>query len=126
MTEPTTSEQIRWQRQAHALLGRLLELAAKDGLPPIRWTVGAGRELTGESLAQPHALRREQFAAWKTVLAQATGTGPDSDYEHTLGFGETRLVANWRRIPVRGGQRDPSVRVTIAASVWADDEDEAG
>lgn len=126
MPDISSTEQLAWQRQACTLLGRLLELAAKDGLPVIRWTVGTGRELTGEFYAHPHSVRRRQFAAWKTALAQAADAGPDSDYEHTLGFGETRLVANWRRIPVREGQRDPTVNVTITASVWADDEDQEG
>jgi hypothetical protein len=62
---PRNAEQIRWQRQAAALLGKLLELAAKNSLPPINWTVvNAGTTLHGECIAYPsHPLRREYFTA---------------------------------------------------------------
>lgn len=42
------SAQLSWQRRAHAVLGRLLDLAAREKLPPADWTIGsAGAVLTG-------------------------------------------------------------------------------
>jgi hypothetical protein len=35
------AEQIRWQRRAHEVLGRLLERGAADCLPVIEWTIAA-------------------------------------------------------------------------------------
>jgi hypothetical protein len=57
----TGAEQIRWQRHAATLLGRLLELAAKRDLPAINWTVATGAALAGECLAHPHSDRRAQL-----------------------------------------------------------------
>lgn len=129
MTDPTTSEQIRWQRQAHALLGRLLELAAKQDLPPITWTVQTGgSSLSGDALGHPGTERRQRFEAWRAAITQASGRSPDHSHEHTSSSGETRLVTGWRHLPVKlGAKRDelyPTVNVTLAASVWADDEDQ--
>jgi hypothetical protein len=125
MPDTSSAGQITRQRQAHALLGRLLELAAEDGLPAITWAVtvtGAG--LGGHTYADPHALRRDQFATWKAALTRVAGRGPDRDRETALASGETRLTAHWEDMPVRAGGRYPTVRVSIAASIWPDDEDE--
>ena len=75
---PRNAEQIRWQRQAAALLGHLLELAAKNGLPPVTWTVqSAGASLVGQMLAHPYAQRRDHFTAWRDAIAAAAGLAPD-------------------------------------------------
>lgn len=125
------AEQIRWQRQAAALLGKLLELAARDGLPPVAWTVQtAGASVTGEVLSHPDALRREHLTVWKSAITAASGRVPDHDNEHTFGSGETRLVTSWEHLPVRltaGSERYPrSAGVALVASIWPDDDQEAG
>jgi hypothetical protein len=106
------AEQIRWQRLATALLTKLLELASKEHLPAINWTVvNAGATLHGEPIAHPHVLRREQFTAWREAIATATGRSPDVDDEHTMRSGETRLVARWDWVSVAltaGRHNDPA------------------
>lgn len=129
MPDISNAERIVWQRQACTLLAQLLKLAAKDGLPAINWTVtDVTASLHGESLARPHSLRREQFAAWKAAITVASGRDPDWDREHEFSSGETRLAAGWRRLPVRLGapadQLYPSATVALTASIWPDDEDE--
>src|SRR5258708_8848552 len=94
-------DQIRWQRQAAALLGKLLELAAREGLPPIAWTVQtAGASVVGQVLSHPGAQRREHLNAWKAAITAASGKVPDHDHEHTFGGGETRLTVSWQHPPV--------------------------
>jgi hypothetical protein len=61
-------EQARWQRQAAAELGRILD--AHGQLPPIAWTVGpAGCVLAGRvnGLA-PAVWVRAAFGAWRAAL----------------------------------------------------------
>lgn len=142
MTQPTdrigNAERITWQRQAALLLGKLLELAAKQHLPAINWTVAnAGATLHGECLAYPSSglLRREYFTAWRDAITAASWS-PDTDIEreHTSASDEIRLLAKWDRLPIdlnprwrdqRPGSRAPSVHVVLTASIWPDD-DEAG
>ena len=127
MPDITSAEQITWQRQAHALLGRLLELAAKDSLPAVTWTVvPAGAGLAAACQGYPVSDRRGDFTAWRGVLAGLAST-PGTDRETTTAAGETRLVAQWERVPVRPGHPErvyPTVRVTLAASIWPDDDEE--
>ena len=63
MTSTTTdAEQIRWQRDAVAVLGKLLELAARRGLPVISWTVDhAGARLVGHCYRRPAERRRAGY-----------------------------------------------------------------
>jgi hypothetical protein len=123
------SEQIAWQRVATTLLGKLLELAAKEHLPPINWTVvNVGATLHGECIAYPaEPLRRDYFTSWRDAITAATGTAPDSDRETTTPGGEVRLMAHWDwvAIPLTSGRRDPAAHVTLTASFWPD-EAEAG
>lgn len=123
------SEQIAWQRVATALLGKLLELAAKEHLPAINWTVvNAGATLHGDCIAYPsHPLRRAYFTAWRDAIAAAAGQAPEIDAEHTTGAGEIRLVARWEWLHVTltaGKRRDPAAHVTLTASIWPDEEDD--
>jgi hypothetical protein len=76
-TTARNAEQARWQRLAAALLGKLLELAAKEHLPAINWTVvNAGATLHGDCIAYPsQPLRREYFTAWRDAITAATGAG---------------------------------------------------
>jgi hypothetical protein len=121
------SEQIAWQRVATTLLGKLLELAAKEALPPINWTVvNAGATLHGECIAYPaEPLRRDYFTAWRDAIAAAAGTAPDADKETTTAAGEIRLLAHWDWVSVAltaGRRSDPAAHVTLTASIWPDDE----
>jgi hypothetical protein len=125
--EISSAEQIAWQHRATILLGRLLELAAKEGLPAITWTVqSAGTSLSGQVLSHPMRERRERFEAWQAAITRASGRTPDHGHEHAFSGGETRLVTGWEHLPVRlGAARDelyPTVNVTLTASVWPDDE----
>lgn len=126
------AERIRWQRDATAVLGKLLELAAKRELPVISWTVAsAGAGLLGRCLAYPSGQRRADFAAWREALGE-----PDAEREDTTGSGDVRLVAVWERQGSAGkglrpllSDRDGYQRasVTLAADIYADDDDpEAG
>lgn len=115
------AEQIRWQRQAHAVLGRLLELAAEQDLPVITWIAQSeGASVVGECLAHPEAYRREHFTAWRAAITSATGCVPEIDREHGTGNGETRLVARWDWLPLGRG-----AHVTLTASIQPDEEPSA-
>lgn len=129
MSDITPAEQIRWQRQAATLLGKLLELAAKQGLPPVNWTVhSAGSALHGECTGYPAAARRGHFTAWRDAITTASGQDPDQDHEHEFSSGETRLAAGWERVPLDLGRRPgrlyPAVHVTLSASIWPGDPQE--
>src|ERR1035437_4611221 len=89
----TDAEQIRWQRDTAAVLGKLLELAARRGLPVISWTVAnAGARLVGHCYRHPDEDRRADFAAWREALG-----APDTDREDTDRSGTVHLVAVWDR-----------------------------
>jgi hypothetical protein len=131
LTQPTdrvsNAEQNRWQHQAVALLGNLLHLAAKEGLPSISWTVqSAGAYVVGQVLSHPEELRREHFAAWKAAITAASGKAPDRDWEYTLGDtgAQIRLTASWEHLPVAlaaGRERVPKrAGVALVASIWPD------
>jgi len=128
MPDISNAERIAWQRRATILLGRLLELAAKDGLPAITWTVqDAGASLSGQVLSHPGTGRRERFETWRDAITRASGQDPDHAHEYNSGTGETRLVTGWDHLPVKlGASRDqlyPAVNVTLAASIWADESE---
>lgn len=128
----THAERIRWQRDATAVLAKLLELAAKQGLPAIGWSVQhAGARLVGECRALPYEQRRAEFAAWREALGE-----PDSDREGTTTSGSVRLAAVWERGGSAGkglrpllSDRDGYQRATVVLSADIlpdlDDEDEA-
>jgi hypothetical protein len=127
MTDITPAEQIAWQRRAVILLGKLLELAVKKNLPPVTWTVGrAGCSLAGQVTGQEASDCRDTFTAWQAAITSASGQEPDHGREHDFG-GQTRLVADWDRIPVTlapGTGVPPRVHVALAASIWRDDREE--
>ncbi len=123
------AEQIRWQRDAAGVLGKLLELAAKRGLPAISWTIApAGARLVGHCYRYPAETRRADFAAWREALGE-----PDTDRETTTGSGIVRLVAAWDRGGSAGkglrpllSDRDGYQRaaVVLSAEILPDPEDE--
>src|ERR1022692_2694876 len=125
----TDAEQIRWQRDATAVLGKLLELAAKRGLPVISWTVApAGARLVGHCYRHPDEDRRADFTAWRQALGE-----PDTEREDTDRSGTVHLVAVWDRGGSAGkglrpllSDRDGYQRaaVTLAADILPDLEDD--
>ena len=134
MTETTASpvasaEQIRWQRDAAAVLGKLLELAASRGLPAIRWTIAsAGARLAGHCERYPQDTRQADYAAWRDVLGE-----PDTEHETTTSGGTVRLVATWDRQGPAGkslrpllSDRDGFQRasVVLLAEILPDPDDE--
>lgn len=127
MSDVTLAEQITWQRQAATLLGKILELAAKEGLPPIAWTVQtAGATLAGQVLTYQAADCRAHFAAWRSAIIAASGQAPDHGREHPFGDA-TRLMAGWERVPVtlaESGGLPPQVHVTLSATISRDDPEE--
>ena len=124
----TDAERIRWQRDATARLGKLLELAAKRGLPAISWTVAdAGARLVGHCYRYPAETRRADFAAWREALGE-----PDTEREATTDSGIVRLVASWDRGGSAGkglrpllSDRDGYQRagVVLSAEILPDPED---
>jgi len=130
MTERTAStitdaEQIRWQRDAAGVLTKLLELAAKRGLPAISWTVAeAGARLVGQCYRHPTEARRATFAAWREALGE-----PDTERENTTSGGIVHLAATWERGGSAGkglrpllSDRDGYQRasVVLSADIYAD------
>ena len=125
MSVITAGEQTRLQRQAVGLLDTLLEMAAREDLPAVTWTVGrAGASLVGDVFAHPYTRRREDWNAWKAAITSASGSVPD--HEHATGEtgGEIRLTASWEHLPV-GLTRDsspyPSAAVALVATIWPDE-----
>lgn len=131
MPDLTPAEQVTWQRQAAALLDKLLALGARRKLPVIMWTVQTGgSSLTGEALSHPSAGRRSEIGAWKAAITTASGQAPAHDSELALGNGETRLIVSWEPLPVRlvpdDSKRYPRTRLALVASIWPDEEDGDG
>ena len=127
----TDAEQIRWQRDAAGVLTKLLELAARRGLPAVSWTVAdAGARLVGQCYRHPTEARRADFAAWREALGE-----PDTERENTTSGGVVHLVAVWDRGGSAGkglrpllSDRDGYQRasVVLAADIYAADDQEPG
>ena len=109
MTPISYAEQIGWQRRAHLLLGKLLERAAKEGLPPIRWSViPSGATLHGEISSFSTRNASGTYAAWRDAIGV-----PEKEAEPVNRQGETRLTAVWEHIE--------RVQVVLTASIWDDE-----
>lgn len=108
----TRGDQARWQWQAAAELGRILD--AHGLLPPIAWTVGpAGCVLAGRvSGLAPAGQVRAAFGAWRAALALEAGR------EQPGGAGMVFLHAAARR----GGVK---VRITAVVFDASQDDDTA-
>jgi hypothetical protein len=101
MTPITNAERLTWQRQAHLALGRLLERAAKENLPPIPWRVGTTRNLHGECLGKDPA---SEFAAWEKAL------GDPGTHRQRREEGCVRLTAVWESLD--------GCKVVLTATIW--------
>ena len=101
------AEQIAWQRRAAAVLAKILERAAAEGLPPMAWTVGAaGAGLLGRAVAHPMDRRRDDFNTWRASVGTWAGQAADRERERTGSDGTTRLVDQWERLQMAGSE-DP-------------------
>ena len=109
----TRAEGLAWQRQAAALLGKMLERAAAEGLPPIAWTVRTDAALAAHCHAAGRDERRQEFTAWRDAISRWAGQAAD-DERHTDSLGTVRLWAQWERYE--------RVHVIIAAEIHAEDE----
>lgn len=101
--EITNREQLGWQLRASKLLTQLLEHGARDGLPPVAWTVGhAGASLVANCYG---ADRRTEWEAWRTALAAVPWP------EYTNAGGVVHLHAVAKRL-------DGLVDVAVVANVF--------
>jgi len=113
--------QIAWQRRAAAALGKILERAAAEALPPIAWTVAtAGIEVRGECLAHPADVRRDDFNAWRTAVGTWAHRIADRESERTADDGTTRLVDQWDGVEMPSIP-GPGVIMTLTADLYAED-----
>jgi hypothetical protein len=115
------ARQIALQRRAAAALGKILERAAAEDLPPIGWTVAtAGMELRGECLAHPMDARRDAFNTWRIAVGTWVGRIADRESERTGEDGTARLVDQWDGVKVPGVQ-GLAVIITLTADLYAED-----
>jgi hypothetical protein len=107
--EITNRERINWQLRTTRVLGDLLTLAGRDGLPPIAWTVGnAGANLVGRCLDTAAARRIAAFEAWTAAI----GAVCRPEFVDAAGVTCLRAVAK---------DYDGFVDVVVMADVWLDD-----
>jgi hypothetical protein len=103
------AEQLSWQCRAHAVLGRLLDLAgAGDLLPAADWTVAShGCQVTGRFTSPSPPARRRALEAWAEALGVhvARGVSP---------AGRVTLSAMTR------SREDNVVRIVLTADIWED------
>jgi len=62
------AERLGWQRRAARLLAELLELALRDGLPVMRWTVSDAASLVAAPVALEVGQRRTDWEVWRRVV----------------------------------------------------------
>ena len=109
----SNSSKLRWQRDAHRALGRLLKL---DGLPVITWTIPVSGALVGDidSLTSTPDEQRAAFDVWARQL------GAEVVSERTDSAGATHLYAKFRIDEGFG------VGGAIRATIYPPMSDEAG
>jgi hypothetical protein len=99
---------LRWQRDAHRVLGEFLKSAAELGMPALSWTIATSGALVGDvdSLTStPEAMRRAH-ATWAGFLgATVLPERVDSD-------GVAHLYAQF------GWVKNPEVRGAIRADIY--------
>lgn len=115
MTYETTDADLRrWQARDARALVTLLEEGYRNGLPPLRWSVGAGGGLVGDAdgMTARVAGQRAAFDAWADYLGAARWR------ERTNSAGITHLHAlfTW--------QADDRVKGAIRADLFPADGSE--
>jgi len=122
---PADYDQLRWQLQAHTLLGQLLGLStlarALHGVhgrstlasfPAITWAVGsAGSVLIGT--CDGGAAARAEWDSWDAELRKQFGM-PATDRAYADSEGCLRLTACW--------QTPPGVQLVLRADILPDEE----
>lgn len=95
---------LRWQRDAHRVLGPLLQV---NGMPVVTWTIAISGALVGDvdSLASTPAEMREAFAAWVRQLDAKAAP------ERVDGSGGTHLYATFK--VADGSDVGGAIRATI-------------
>lgn len=108
---------LRWQSDAHRVLGDFLAAAKKQNLPAVSWTIAVSGALVGDvdSLNSTPTEMRAAFEAWTGWLG-VTGVS-----DRMRRDGVTRLYAQFRR-----GEGASEVRGAIRAEIYPPMGDEAG
>ena len=110
---------LRWQRDAHRVLGEFLAAATKVNLPAMSWTIATSGALVGDvdSLNSTPAEMRAVFEAWTRWLNVEGVT------DRMRRDDVTHLYAQFRR-----GKGASEVRGAIRADIFPpmDVDDEAG
>lgn len=107
---------LRWQSDAHRVLGEFLAAAKQQNLPALSWTIATSGALVGDvdSLNSTPAQMRAAFEAWTGWLIA------DGVTDRLRRDGVTHLYAQFRRgkgaSEVRG-----AIRADIDPQVGADD-----
>jgi hypothetical protein len=102
------------QRRAVVVLGKMLERAAVEELPPCAWTVASdGAVLVGRFEAARMDQRCDDFNSWRLAVGEWANRGADVRRDHADRAGTVRLVDQWDRFD--------GVTVTLTADIYADD-----
>jgi hypothetical protein len=102
------------QRRAVMVLGRMLERAADQELPPCTWTVASeGAVLVGRFEACRMDQRCDDFNSWRLAVGTWASREADVCRDHADRAGTVRLVDQWERFE--------GVTVTLTADIYADD-----
>ena len=103
MLHSPESDQWRWQMQALRCLEVLLKRQRNEGLPVLRWEIGAaGATLTGHVPHHDPARGHFDFAAWTVAL--------DAEPRHDESMGRIHLTAT-------AGRLDGLTLVAIVADI---------
>ena len=106
------AEQIVWQKQAHKVVGALLDRAWRENLPPLQWTIGdTGVTLTGRAGSYAEG-RRDAITAWAHALGIALTPLPRE--------GGVEIFGTAGELSTPQGQAS----VTLAAYIWEDSTDD--
>jgi len=99
---------LRWQSDAHRVLGDFLAAARERNLPAVSWTIAVSGALVGDvdSLSSTPAEMRAVFEAWTRWLNVEGVT------DRMRGDGVTHLYAQFRR-----GKGASEVRGAIRAEI---------
>lgn len=109
--------QIDRQRRGARIIGEhLLELAARQDLPSLTWTIGdigeADVRITGSSYEIPSALRRGRVAAWAGALGIKLRETTEGNRTTILGWDMLQTPFGWAQL-------------VLVSEVYGDDQDEA-
>lgn len=108
MSAVSNEYSLRWQRDAHRVLGEFLAAATQLNLPAVSWTIATSGALVGDvdSLSSTPDEMRSAFAAWTDWL------NVEGVSDRMAGDSVTHLYAQFRR-----GQGAAEVRGAIRAAI---------